>query len=344
MVGVESIPVELLLAALAGGAFGAAVGALPAFTLTGLLVVVGESYAIVGRSVEGLPALDITGAIAFGPVFGPHVSFAGGAAAIAYAAKHDYFDTDFEYHPAKEVTRGLGARWELLAVGAVFGLVGELVFLLAGSWGLGLPLDAVAVGVVGSALAHRMALGYSVVGQFRGSILDMKPDERETEMAADGGYAVEPWLPYQYQWKNVAVLGLVVGALGGYVAYLTASAFLAFGISVVLLVYVNAGVADIPVTHHMTLPASAGVLGLAAGSAETLTHETVAAAMSMPTALAVGAVLGLAGGLVGELAQRVLYAHAETHLDPPAASIAVTSLALSLLAIGGLLPETVWLT
>lgn len=340
MVGVASIPVEYLLAALAGGAFGAAVGALPAFTLTGLLVVVGELYAMAGRSLEALPALDLTGTLAFGPVFGPHVSFAGGAAAVAYATKRGYVDTDFEYHGAKEVTRGLRSHPDVLAVGAVFGLVGEAVALLAGPRLLALPLDPVALGVVGSAFAHRAVLGYSVFGRFDGPILDMTDD---SSLATDGGRGVEPWLPHQCAWREVAALGVAAGAVGGYVAYVTASAFLAFGLSVLVLVYVNAGVADVPVTHHITLPASTGVLGLAAGSAGELTHASVSAALSLPTALGVGAALGVAGALLGELGQRVLYAHAETHLDPPAVSIVLTSLLLGVGAIVGVVPDPVWI-
>lgn len=342
MVGVESIPIELLLSALAGGAFGAVIGGIPAFTLTGLLVVAGELYALVGRSVEGVPAFDLTGTVAFGPVFGPHVSFAGAAAGVAYAAKRGYLDGEFDYHPAKAVGRGLGARWDVLAVGAVFGLVGQVVALAAGARGLAIPLDPVALGIVVSALAHRLAFGYSLLGRFDGPILDMSPFERG-DVATDGGYTVEPWLPHQYQWGNVAALGLVAGALGGYVAYVTASPFLAFGLSAVVLVYDSAGVPEIPVTHHIVLPAGTGVLALAGGSVSRLTHESVAAALSLPTALAVGAALGLLGALLGELAQRVCYAHAETHLDPPAVSIVLTSLLLGVGALLGVVPDAVWI-
>jgi hypothetical protein len=68
--------------------------------------------------------------------------------------------------------------------------------------------------------------------------------------------------------------------------------------------------------------------------------------MTLPSAtigpaLAGGGALGLFGGLAGELLQRVLYAHAKTHLDPPAASIVVSSLAIGLLAMAGLVPSAV---
>lgn len=342
--------VEMLVAAFAGGAFGAAIGALPSFALAGLFVVVGELYALAARTVgvETLP-VDITGSVAFGVVLGPHVAFGGGVAALAYATSRGYLDTDFEYHQAKEVTRGLGSKPDVLAVGGLFGVVGYWIATASAS--LAVPVDPVALGVVGSALVHRVTFGYSLVGATPRRWFDMSPYERARdghgETMADGGATgeatVEPWLPYQYRWSNVAMLGLVVGVLGAYVAYLTASPFLAFGISVVALVFMNAGVAEIPVTHHISLPASTAVLALVETSGGPLTPAMVAGAIPLEQALLVGALFGIVGSLFGEVTQRVFYAHAETHLDPPAASIVCTSLLLGILAIAGVLPSAVWI-
>jgi hypothetical protein len=69
----------------------------------------------------------------------------------------------------------------------------------------------------------------------------------------------------------------------------------------------------------MVLPASIAVLGLA-GDFEPI------------LALVAGSVFGVLGALAAELAQRTLYAHADTHLDPPAVSIVLTSLVLVVLA------------
>ena len=335
----------MLLAAFAGGAFGATVGALPSFSLAGLMVIVGELYKLGVRTVgvETLP-VDITGSIAFGVVLGPHIAFGGGAAALAYASKRGYLDTEFEYHQAKEVTRGLGNRPDVLAVGGVFGIVGYWTATAATMFGV--PVDPVALGVVVSALVHRLAFGYSLIGAAPNRWFDMTPYERATadgEALADGGKStVEPWLPYQYRWSHVLSLGVIVGVLGAYVAYLTASAFLAFGISVVVLFLLNADVADIPVTHHITLPASTAVLALVDAPVTQLTPSVVASAVPLWMALVVGAGFGLVGALFGEVLQRVFYAHAETHLDPPAASIVVTSLLIGLLAMGGFLESPVW--
>lgn len=337
----------MLLAAFAGGAFGAAIGALPSFSLAGLMVIVGELYRLVGRTfgVDTLP-VDITGSVGFGVVLGPHVAFGGGAAALAYATKQGYLDTDFEYHQAKEVTRGLGSKPDVLAVGGLFGIVGYWIATVSSS--VSAPVDPVALGVVGSAFVHRAVLGYSLVGAKPSQWFDMTSPERSLDRQADtlpdGGHqSVEPWLPYQYRWGNVLMLGLVVGVLGAYVAYLTASPFLAFGISVSALIFLNAGVAEIPVTHHMSLPASTAVLALIDAPTGQLTPSLVTGAIPLGEALLVGAGFGIVGAFFGEVLQRILYAHAETHLDPPAASIVVTSFLIAILVILGIFPSSVWI-
>lgn len=332
----------LVLAAFAGGAFGAAVGALQSFALAGLLVVVGELYRLTATvaGVETLP-VDITGTLGFGVVLGPHVAFGGGAAALAYASKRGYLDDGSEYHQAKEVTRGLGSKPDVLAVGGIFGILGYWIATISTT--LALPVDPVALGVVVSALLHRAVLGYSLVGASPRQWLDMRPDTGgEEQPATDGGRRVEPWLPYQYRWRDVILLGCIVGILGAYVAYRTASPFLAFGISVVALAFLCAGVAEIPVTHHMSLPASTAVIALIDAPVGAVTPAMVADAVPLWQAVLVGAAFGVVGALFGELLQRVLYAHAETHLDPPAASIVVTSFIIAVLALVGVFPSSAW--
>ncbi|MFB6139554.1 MAG: hypothetical protein ABEJ26_03865 [Halosimplex sp.] len=345
---------ELVLAAFAGGAFGAAVGALPSFSLAGLVVVVGELYASATRSITGSVPVDVTGGVAFGVVLGPHVAFAGGAAAVAYAGRRGYLDSDGDAYDPKDVTRGLGSRPDVLAVGGAFGVVGYWVATFAAS--LGVPVDPVALGVVVSALAHRAVLGYGVVGAPASRLLDVSSvraadPSSEEAMRSDGGPrteeteptgAVDIWLPYQYRWGHVLALGSVVGVLSAYTAYLTGSAFLAFGITVSVLFLLCAGVGEIPVTHHMALPASTVVVALAGVSGGVPAPGAVSASVPLGVALVAGGAFGAAGGLLGELAQRVFYAHAETHLDPPATSIVVTSGLIAVLAATGVLPAAAW--
>ncbi|WP_235028008.1 hypothetical protein [Halorubrum sp. JWXQ-INN 858] len=322
------------LGAAAGGAFGAALGALPAFVFTGFLVIAG----VFGGDAAGGAGVDV----GFGPVFGPHISFAGGAAAAAYAASKGDVGSGFDYHNAKDITVALGSRPDILAVGAAFGVFGILVeqVLRNGAF----PTDPIAFTVVASAIAHRVVFGYSVIGVVSdkaNGYMDMGPFERE-EMRSDGEVpgdgdkdgtdrlAVEPWLPNMYKWSHVASIGLVAGLAGAYAAIQTGSPFLGFGISAASLLFLNLGIGKIPVTHHMTLPAATAYLA------------TAGTGYSPITALAIAGLFGVLGALVGEAFQRVFYAHGDTHVDPPAASIAITHTFIAILSILGILGSAVW--
>ncbi|WP_419181136.1 hypothetical protein [Haloarcula litorea] len=333
-----SVFVVLVIAAFAGGAFGAALGALPAFCFTGFMVIAGEAAAFAGAELAG----SITGSVAFGPVFGPHVSFAGGAAAAAYAARESEMGAGFDYHNAKAITFALGTEPSHLVVGGLFGVVGMLITQFSAA--LALPWDPIAVSVTLGALLHRVVLGYSIVGPIAGDgILDMSPFERgekreagtvagDADKAGEERFAVEPWLPHQYEWSGVALIGLVGGALGGYIWLQTGSYFLGFGISAASLTFLNLGVEKIPVTHHITLP------GSTAGAAVVASDP----AASGLVVVVVATVFGIYGALLGEVWQRVFYAHGDTHWDPPAAAITIATFTVALLYIVGVFPGSAW--
>lgn len=347
--------VMLFIAAFAGGAFGAALGALPAFIFTGFMVIAGEAVNTLASDLTGQVEAEIgtgiTGFVAFGPVFGPHVSFAGGAAAAAYAARKGYMDTGFDFHEAKNIAYALGTKPDVLAVGGLFGILGMLVRQISGSL-LSLPWDPIAMGVVLSAVFHRLILSYPLIGDARGSSLfDMGPFEREEmisttdsegksgEAVADGGaaaaeprLAVEPWLPHQYLWPNVAMIGAVTGILAAYTTLQTGSIFLGFGISAASLLFLNCGVEQIPVTHHMTLPGATAAVAFAGG----------VGAMEPVSTVLVGGLFGLTGALAGEVVQRVFYSHSDTHFDPPAAAIVINTFAIAVLAMVGVFPSASW--
>jgi len=324
----------LWLGAAAGGAFGAALGALPAFIFTGFLVIAG---------VFGGDAANGAGVgVAFGPVFGPHISFAGGAAASAYAAKAGAMESGFDYHNAKDIGFALGSRPDILAVGAIFGVFGVLLQTTLAT--LGLPFDQIAFTVVASALVHRAVFGYSVIGTVSSKangFFDMGPFEREEMRAAgsvpgDGGkdgedrLAVEPWLPNMYKWGHVAAIGVVAGLAAGYAVIQTGNPFLGFGISAATLVFLNLGIERIPVTHHMTLPGATAFVG-------------ASATLGPVAGLIAAAVFGLLGAVIGEAFQRVFYAHGDTHVDPPAAAITITTFILAILVAAGVFGE-IWVS
>ncbi|PCR91560.1 hypothetical protein [Natrinema ejinorense] len=336
----------LLIASLAGGAFGAALGALPSFVFTGFVVFLGEGIAILQREIgseigaveAGDIATGVTGTIGFGAVTGPHIAFAGGVAATAYAGRKypEMEPDDWDYHFGKNILYAFGTKPDILAVGAIFGVVGMLITRVMG--GLGFPTDNIALSVVATAFLARIVFGYPIVGKVGGSsILDMSPFEREEKrVAADGGtetgrLATEPWLPHQYKWSGVTAIGLVGGLLGGFIWLRTGSIFMGYAISAMSLLFLNLGVEKIPVTHHITLLGAVGaVIAMPAIGSE------------LAALLAAGA-FGAISGLIGELSQRVFYSHSGTHVDPPAMAIAAFMFVLGLLYLAGLLPNAGYL-
>jgi len=345
----------LLITALAGGAFGAALGALPAFIFTGFVVFLGEGVAILQRqlgSVEAVPtgelAVGITGVIGFGAITGPHIAFAGGVAATAYAGrKYPEMEPDgWDYHFGKNILYAFGTKPDILAVGAIFGALGMLItrlgnaiFVVGGT----AATDFIAFSVFATAFIARAAFGYPIVGKARGDgLLDMSPFEREEmRSAADGGaqtdggtakarLATEPWLPHQYKWGGVATIGVVGGLLAGYIYIQTGSIFLGYAISAMSLLFLNLGVEKIPVTHHITLIGSVGAV-----VAMPLGGELVA--------LLVAGLFGALSGLFGELTQRLFYSHSGTHVDPPAMAIAIMMLFVVILSLLGILPNAGYL-
>jgi hypothetical protein len=310
------------IAAFAGGAFGAAIGALPAFIFTGFMVIGGEAAGAVGLegASEGaaLTGTGFTGYLGFGPVFGPHISFAAGAAAAAYAAKKGYIDD------GKNILWAAGTNnLDVLLVGGVFGILGLVGTGLGRT--VGIPTDNIALMVFVSALIHRVAFGYSVIGEVTGDgLFDLSPWERDEDEAPG------IWLPWQYQWSGVAMLGLIGGILGAFLYQVTGSALIGFGISAASLVFLQCGVDNIPVTHHITLPGSVGAYGAATGD------------LGAVAVILFGALFGIFGAVMGEVLERLFYMHGETHVDPPAGAIFLSGFLATVLAIAGVFGEAFW--
>ncbi len=310
-----SFELGILLAAFGGGLFGAAIGALPAFIFTGLAVLVAVGAGLGGAS------FDVLGLVAFGPVTGPHVTFAGGAAAAAFAARRG------DIEDGKDIITplaGLGDPLPLL-VGGIFGAGGYALQVLLMNL---LPpfqtafyptyIDVIAVVVTVSAIITRLAFGRT--GLF-GS-LDAEARERGRFSTGEG----RVWLAYQEGFLQASVVGLGTGLLAAWAAtqftafdpaLLPFGVLLGYGISATALIFLQFGF-SVPVTHHMTLPASVAAVGV-----------TVAGGPQI-IAILVGAVAGILGALLGELFSRLFLIHGDTHLDPPANAIIVMSVVIVL--------------
>jgi len=144
---------SLLLAA-GGGFFAAAIGGLHAFIFTGFLALAGHAIMFAGGSS------DFLGFAAFGPLFGPHIAFAAGVAAVAYAAR-----TSNEVG-GKDIGVPLIAleRPDVLLVGAGFGMLGYIIqFGISKIPGFGSLTDSIALTVIISAFIVRLAFGRSSI-------------------------------------------------------------------------------------------------------------------------------------------------------------------------------------
>ncbi len=289
-----------LLIAAAGGFFGAAIGGLHAFIFTGFMVLVGSAIIMAGGSPEFLNY------VAFGPAFGPHIAFAGGVAAAAYAARQS------EDVGGKDIGIALVSldRSVVMVVGAVFGMFGYLLQTgIAAIPGFGGLTDSVALTVFISAIVVRLAIGRtSLTG-------DLPEGSGWGRFAPRDGVA---WIRYHERFGQLTVLSLFVGLLAAGVALRLEAYYpnsegtgqlLMFSVSAVSLLFLSLGI-SFPVTHHITIIAGLGAttfLPIVGGNA-------VVAAL-------IGMVFGVLSGLLGEVCARVFHNSGNTHFDPPAAAI-----------------------
>ncbi|MEO7274153.1 MAG: permease [Vicinamibacterales bacterium] len=268
--------------------WGASIGAVPAFIFTGILAIVGGVAALTGHT-------EVVG-VAFGPVFGPHVSFGGGVAAAAFAGSRGFLETGRDIGTP---LMGL-KRVDVLFVGGAFGSLGYLINAGLVRSGAGNWTDSIAVTVVLTAMLTRLVFGKtSLIGTVSSPGRRFRPDDSAK------------WVAWQQDLSHVLSIGLAVGLMAAFLASgsgLTAgSDALAFGIATTVLIFMVLG-RSVPVTHHIALPAALGVLHGAGFLG--------------------GVACGVAGALLGEAASRLFLIHGDTHIDPPAAGIAGVVLVL----------------
>ncbi|RRJ33147.1 hypothetical protein EIK79_03405 [Halocatena pleomorpha] len=329
-----------VITALGGGAFGASIGALPAFAFCGFMVIAGAVATAIG--LEG--ASTSLYVAAFGPLFGPHVAFAGGAAAHAYAAKYhpELQEQDgWGYHPAKNILIPTGTNPKVLAVGAVFGAGGQLLkmgtdFVTGTQMSLGFA--HIAWVIVLSAFVHRAAFGYSLVGDRQEVARRVGSTVGGTSWLSFDLDEAEPHLPWQFNWGEVLFIGGLVGLISGYITIITQSPWVMFGISAATLLFLcnNYGLrpdtdrSGTPVTHHITLPASVAAHAVFFQMQSTPVNPLVYATFW-------ALIFGVAGAFFRELTERLFYAWGDTHLDPPSFSITITVILLVLLSNLGII-------
>jgi hypothetical protein len=232
---------DLLLAAIGGGIFGAALGGLPTFIFTGLAVLAGVAASSFGPA----EAAAIIDNVAFGPFFGPHIAFSAGAAAAAYAGSRGLIES------GKDVTTPLIKLGDptVLLVGAAFGVLGHILNSLWVS--LQLPTDTIALTVIISNTLARILWGNGITGKVPkgGSLL------KTTE--------TNVWIPQQKDLPMLLVLGAGLGAVSGYTCIATGNSVTAFGIAAFSLLF-SATLGAGPAWHQIAAPA--GLAAINSGS------------------------------------------------------------------------------
>lgn len=297
-----------LVAAFAGGMFGAAVGAIPVFIITGVAAIVASSIAI----ITGDGAL--VGAIPFGAFLGPHTAFAGAVAGAAYAAKNDKLDS------GKSILTALAGvdSPDILFVGGVFGALGYLIMWLYGkvpNIGESGWTDTIALSVVTTAIIARLVFGKS---GFFGKV----PSGHSRWIASDKG----AWIPWQSKPLQMIAIAIAFGFSAAYATHAYADLpgsgnipFLFWGVSAFSLIFLQFGT-QVPVTHHVVLPA--GLAVVASGDVWW------------------GLGFAILGIVLGEVAACVFTSYGDTHIDPPATSIAATTTLIAIFSAANIFDIT----
>lgn len=295
-----------ILAAFGGGAFGAAVGALPAFIMTGIVALIGTAIGL-GSGVDM-----ITGNVAFGAFFGPHVAFAGGVAAAAYAARKNNMlaggnlgGGDVAVASPQGITNGADilyslngtGDWTVLGIGGIFGILGLLINHLYANI-LAFPTDTVAMTVATSGLIVRFLIGRTgLLGKYEG---------REPRAYVAKGNE----LIYHI------VLGLMVGLVVCYTGEILKNAGVSieilqgsypgfvFAISATSLIFAQMGFTS-PTTHHISI--------------------TAAYAFVWSGNPLIGVIVAIIASILGDIFVKTVNSHADSHIDPPACTIFILS-------------------
>ena len=143
------------LAAFGAGTLATAMGAVNAFIMTGIIAIVGGMIQCSGIAESGA----LYSIVAFGTFFGPHMSFAAGAAAAGYARKIGKLDNGCN------LGLGLASLGEpsVLAVGGVFGVIAWAIgtYVIPAIFGGIIPFgtDNPGMTVVISGIIARLAFG-----------------------------------------------------------------------------------------------------------------------------------------------------------------------------------------
>lgn len=288
-----------LIAAFGGGVFAASIGALPAFIMTGVFSISGALLAMAGAPISGF----VINSMAFGPLFGPMTSFAGGVAAAAYAKKRGYMENGADIATA---LNSLG-KPDVLLVGGVFGMIGFalLTWVVTPIFTGKIATDGPGIIVFFSGLLARLIFGGKI---------------RTGDKFLSQGTALAQTLVIAFSYALV-VAGIYVAACeGGYVADDFGGVYhvLIFGMCAVGLVFAEFGQAFAG-CHHICI----------------ITAEAVVAAYGKGWgaigSLCFAVVCGIIAGILCDFESNTINSGTDSHIDGPAFAIFIMTIVLSLI-------------
>lgn len=290
------ISILYILAAFGGGAFAAAIGGVPAFILTGVFSIAGS---IAGMCGAGEVSNVLLNYFAFGPFFGPHISFAAGAAAAAFAKKKGVLDNGANVNMP---LAGLNDP-SVLLVGGVFGVIGclfkELVVanLFAGTISNRLITDAPGFTVFCSAILVRLMFG----GKMRtGTEVISKGKALSTTVVISIVYS----LIVGGMYLAAVGAGVPVEAFGGCYPQII------FGIAAIGLIFAQMGQPFFGCHHIVIIAAEAAV-------------QSYAVTGNLYAALLISVIFGTISGLICDVETKLINSGTDSHIDGPACAILI---------------------
>ena len=282
-----------LIAAFGGGAFAASIGALPAFIMTGVFAVVGAAVSMAGAADAGNILVNY---FAFGSFFGPHIAFAGGVAAAAYAKKKGISDNGADIATA---CAGHNAP-DVLIVGGIFGVIGflfkELVVmnLFAGTISPRLVTDAPGITVFLSAILVRLVFG----GKLR-------TGDKTISQGGALGNTIVIGICYSLLVAGVYFAGLEVVPIETFAG---SYHVLIFGMAAIGLVFAEIGQPFLG-CHHIVI--------IAAETAVQCYNNTGNAWMAVIMAI----VFGTISAIICDVETNLINSGSDSHIDGPACAI-----------------------
>ena len=283
-----------ILAAFGAGVLAASIGAVNAFIMTGIMAIIAGVTACAGVA-DGVSSV-----IAFGTVLGPHMSFAAGAAATAYAKKKGYIDNGCA------LGQGLTylGKADVLVVGGVFGIIAYLIadFVVAKIFGGLIPYgtDNPGMTVVISGIIARLCFTDNGVKSANPTLMSKGADLSALLVRAAG-------------------LSLAVGGTGAALAAAGASLagynLIIFGLAAVTLIFPGMGS-----WHHI------GIISAYA------TMIAVGAGMAAGGVVVMALVAGLVVAILCNMENCLINTGVDSHIDGEGFSICIMTIVLNIVA------------